>query len=88
MSSRPVDGTTSIQRTQSSPAEVVKPPVEPERLSRTQDGFDSTDSQDILGSRHRTINDLTALKERFLLSQAGDCKALPRIQSSGLSKGT
>ncbi len=86
MSSRPVDGTTSIQRTQSSPAEVVKTPLEPERLSRTQDGFDSTDSQDILGSRHRTTNDLTALKER-LLSQAGEtAKLFPESSHQGFQK--
>ena len=86
MSSRPVDGTTSIQRTQSSPAEVVKPPVEPERLSRTQDGFDSTDSQDILGSRHRTINDLTALKERLLSQARETAKLFPESSHQGFQK--
>ena len=86
MSSRPVDGTTSIQRTQSSPAEVVKTPVEPERLSRTQDGFDSTDSQDILGSRHRTINDLTALKERLLSQARETAKLFPESSHQGFQK--
>ncbi|MAO84610.1 MAG: hypothetical protein VX405_02530 [Myxococcota bacterium] len=86
MSSRPVDGTTSIQRTQSSPAEVVKTPVEPERLSRTQDGFDSTDSQDILGSRHRTTNDLTALKERLLSQARETAKLFPESSHQGFQK--
>ncbi|HBU46943.1 MAG TPA: hypothetical protein DEB46_01410 [Myxococcales bacterium] len=86
MSSRPVDGTTSIQRTQSSPAEVVKTPLEPERLSRTQDGFDSTDSQDILGSRHRTTNDLTALKERLLSQARETSKLFPESSHQGFQK--